>query len=275
MHKEFNDNIQKIVDVLKKAGYYYKDGKIFNKKGVVASYPVLKAKTDAVRICFTDDSGLEKCLEAPLEMIVLKWHDKELRADQYPTCVDGDIANTRVENLVYTKEGEKAEDLKFEERSQEELRSTLSLMGIHPDPPAKEFNAAKILSDISLYKKDREAFPEAAPLSLYESFVLSRMNKKLDTVDSLTNYSMGLAGESGELVNILKKHVFHGHALDVSEFVDELGDCLFYLQALCTCVGVRLEEVILHNARKLSVRYPEKFTETDSMVRKDVNEKGN
>lgn len=49
---------------------------------------------------------------------------------------------------------------------------------------------------------------------------------------SLTLGLMGLAGESGEFVDLVKKHLFHGKYLDREKALKELGDTRWYLEAL-------------------------------------------
>lgn len=267
----FQQALTRAVELLKTLGYTYKDGKIYNKKGTLASYPVLDTKTDAVRILVEKD-GEDIAIEAPLEAIIMAWHGKEVREDKYPTNLDGDESNTRIENLMYIEPGERAQTPQYQERTKEELQAALYYMGVHPDAPSETISPARLLSDVATLKKERASIPLGAIPAMYDSFVASRMNQTLDVRDSLTNYAMGLSGEAGEVANLIKKHRFHGHPLDVTELVDELGDVMFYLQALCNVAGVDIVEVLLHNVRKLTTRYPKGFSNTDSLIRKDVKE---
>lgn len=86
---------------------------------------------------------------------------------------------------------------------------------------------------------------------------------------ALSNYAMGLAGESGEVVDLLKKHVHHGHELNREELLLELGDSLHYLSGLATMCGISLGEVAKANVEKLKKRYPNGFSETDSINRSE------
>jgi NTP pyrophosphatase (non-canonical NTP hydrolase) len=81
------------------------------------------------------------------------------------------------------------------------------------------------------------------------------------------NYAMGLAGEAGEVTDLLKKWVFHGHALDRMELKKELGDVLHYLSGLCTLHHFSLEEVATANIEKLMKRYPNGFDTNKSINR--------
>ena len=85
--------------------------------------------------------------------------------------------------------------------------------------------------------------------------------------DAMINYSMGLVGESGEVIDLLKKSLFHGHELDRNKLKEELGDVLFYLAAIATTANLTLDEVANHNVRKLMDRYPNGFSQERSINR--------
>jgi NTP pyrophosphatase (non-canonical NTP hydrolase) len=88
--------------------------------------------------------------------------------------------------------------------------------------------------------------------------------------DGLACEGMGIAGEAGEVADLLKKHLFHGHPLDKDKLVKELGDVLWYVAALASHLGVDLEEVARANIKKLEKRYPNGFSKADSQNRKDA-----
>ncbi len=71
--------------------------------------------------------------------------------------------------------------------------------------------------------------------------------------------ALGLAGEAGEVVDILKKSRFQGHALEPARIKDELGDVLWYLALLCHTLGLTFEEVRAENVAKMHRRYPDGF----------------
>jgi len=86
---------------------------------------------------------------------------------------------------------------------------------------------------------------------------------------------MGIVTEAGELMDQLKKHIVYGKELDLVNLAEECGDVFWYL-ALCVSTlaelmgrdPVELESSIKKtNIAKLKARYPEKFTETDAVVR--------
>lgn len=71
--------------------------------------------------------------------------------------------------------------------------------------------------------------------------------------------ALGLAGEGGEVVDLIKKHLFHGKALDRAKLVEELGDQLWYYQAILEAIDGTFEEVAEANDKKLKSRYPNGF----------------
>lgn len=83
------------------------------------------------------------------------------------------------------------------------------------------------------------------------------------------NFGMGLSGEAGEVTDMLKKVVFHGHALDTTELEKELGDVLWYTAALANTAGLSLAMIAEKNVAKLRARYPEGF-DTERSIKREV-----
>lgn len=78
---------------------------------------------------------------------------------------------------------------------------------------------------------------------------------------------LGLAGESGEVADLVKKVVGHGHPLDRDKLVEELGDVLWYCAMMSTLLGVDLGAVAERNIQKLLKRYPNGFDPQRSLSR--------
>lgn len=78
---------------------------------------------------------------------------------------------------------------------------------------------------------------------------------------------MGLCGESGEAIDIVKKHLAQGHDLDKEHLIQELGDIAWYLAETAYALDVSLETVLENNIKKLVERYPEGFDEDKSKNR--------
>ena len=88
-------------------------------------------------------------------------------------------------------------------------------------------------------------------------------------IGELLNGALGLTGEAGEVADMVKKHIFHGHDLTTEELVKELGDVCWYLALMCNAIGVNLEDVMALNIEKLKKRYPDGFSETASINRSE------
>lgn len=80
---------------------------------------------------------------------------------------------------------------------------------------------------------------------------------------------MGLNGEAGEAIDILKKHMFQGHDLDHEHMAKELGDVAWYLAVSADALGYSLEEIFEMNIEKLRARYPDGFEAERSVHRED------
>lgn len=90
-----------------------------------------------------------------------------------------------------------------------------------------------------------------------------------DPKELLTLTALGIAGESGEVVDTVKKVLYHAHELDVSHLCKELGDLLWYMVLLCDTVGLTLDDVMQTNVEKLRRRYPEGFDPQRSQIRQE------
>ena len=63
----------------------------------------------------------------------------------------------------------------------------------------------------------------------YQKLAARTMNPALRGRDVLINGVMGLCGEAGEAIDIVKKHLAQGHELDREGLIKELGDVAWYL----------------------------------------------
>jgi NTP pyrophosphatase (non-canonical NTP hydrolase) len=93
---------------------------------------------------------------------------------------------------------------------------------------------------------------------------------KPDTPEmQLIHATMGLAGEVGEFVDCIKKHVIYGQPLDLKNAIEELGDIEFYLEAARTIMCLNRDRILLDNITKLNKRYKDSFTAEESVSRAD------
>ena len=98
----------------------------------------------------------------------------------------------------------------------------------------------------------------------YQRQAMRTANKTLNREEMLLNSVMGMCGEAGEAIDLLKKHRAQGAALDVDRLTKEVGDCLWYIAEFAEASGVSLAEIAQRNIAKLKARYPEGFSEERS-----------
>lgn len=89
---------------------------------------------------------------------------------------------------------------------------------------------------------------------------------------NLTAHFLGLCGEAGEVVELYKKHIGHGHELDLVKLEKELGDVLWYISAIATGLELDLDLIAQRNIDKLQARYPDKFSSERSINRVENQE---
>ena len=117
-----------------------------------------------------------------------------------------------------------------------------------------------------------DMFSESAPLVAfisemdYDCDAKKTVSKNIHFFKAL-NGAMGLNGEAGEVIDILKKHIFQGHNFDKDHFIEEVGDCAWYIAQIADALGVSLQEIFLRNIEKLKSRYPDGFDKARSINR--------
>lgn len=102
----------------------------------------------------------------------------------------------------------------------------------------------------------------------YQQAALRTESGMVKTYPRILNGLMGLNGESGEAIDILKKHYFQGYEFDREHMVKELGDIAWYLAVSADAIGYDLETIFEMNINKLKARYPDGFTSECSINRK-------
>ena len=91
--------------------------------------------------------------------------------------------------------------------------------------------------------------------------------------ERLLHAGIGLATESGEFLDALKKHIFYGKPLDRTNLKEEIGDLQWYCAIALDELDSSFEEVQETNIAKLKARYPDKFTEERAETRDLVKER--
>ena len=103
----------------------------------------------------------------------------------------------------------------------------------------------------------------------YQRLAMTTLNPDLKQKDVLINGVMGLCGEAGEAIDIVKKHLHQGHELDREKLIKELGDIAWYLAETAYALDIELDEVLEGNIAKLKARYPEGF-DTERSVHREA-----
>ncbi|MEB9905451.1 MULTISPECIES: nucleoside triphosphate pyrophosphohydrolase family protein [Bacillus] len=115
----------------------------------------------------------------------------------------------------------------------------------------------------------------------YQEAALRTWNTNQDFGGRVLNAALGLSGESGEIADIVKKAIFHGHGFDPAhcpgeedgnthKIALELGDILYYISIMSHEMGYTLEDIAQMNIAKLTKRYPDGFSREASQARVDV-----
>jgi NTP pyrophosphatase (non-canonical NTP hydrolase) len=96
-----------------------------------------------------------------------------------------------------------------------------------------------------------------------EAPITDAMRERFNTKRNirLIHGAMGLQTESSEMTDALKKHLFYGKELDITNVREEIQDCLWYISLIMDELGMTYEEAMITNIDKLKARFPEKFTE--------------
>ena len=103
----------------------------------------------------------------------------------------------------------------------------------------------------------------------YQEKAKRTLNNDLQFDEQLSNLCMGLAGESGEVVDYIKKCMYHNHKLYKQKVIEELGDMMWYLTNIASLFSLPMDNILDVNIKKLEERYPDGFSEIKSINRKD------
>lgn len=101
----------------------------------------------------------------------------------------------------------------------------------------------------------------------------TRMGQRLGSelyLQRLTHGALGLAGEAGEVVDMVKKAVMFNKPVDETKLTEEMGDVIYYMAVICRAVGTDFEKIMAQNIKKLEARFPNGFSEAAALARKDM-----
>lgn len=104
----------------------------------------------------------------------------------------------------------------------------------------------------------------------YQVKAMRTSRKDLSPDSHLHNAMLGLAGETGECCDLVKK-CFYQDGRDIRDkLFDELSDVLWYVAEAATAMGWDLNKIAEHNIVKLEKRYPTGFDAERSLHREEA-----
>ena len=117
---------------------------------------------------------------------------------------------------------------------------------------------------MSIDFKKYEQFVDAVTSDSSKDFValadrMGELDRQGACIERLTTAGIGLAAESGEFLEIVKKMVFQGKPWNDDNrehLIIELGDVMWYVMQACMALDVSIEDVVAGNVEKLKKRYP-------------------
>lgn len=100
----------------------------------------------------------------------------------------------------------------------------------------------------------------------YQALARRTQNRRLNHDQRLNHALRGLPAEVGEVCGLFQK-IYQGHPLNIDKVVDEMGDVFWFMAELADELGISLNDVAENNIAKLRKRYPDGFSEEESLHR--------
>lgn len=141
------------------------------------------------------------------------------------------------------------------------------------DGTTHDYHITDLLADdvlIKNYKTKQQNNGVAGTVSVQDFIqqaIRTESDKFYDVNPRILHAAIGCVTEAGELIDAIKKSVFYGKELDLTNIKEEAGDILWYLAILFDTLGTDFETEMSRVINKLKVRFPDKFTEQDAEVR--------
>lgn len=102
----------------------------------------------------------------------------------------------------------------------------------------------------------------------YQNKCLRTFKQKDEFSENIKQCLLGLSGETGEVVDLFKKHFYQNEICPNEErVIEEIGDVMWYVANLCNSLEIDLSEVLQANIDKLEKRYPtQKIEPKDNFI---------
>src|SRR5256885_16865740 len=95
--------------------------------------------------------------------------------------------------------------------------------------------------------------------SAYDTAAARTINPALGESERLIDAAAGLAEEAGEVLALVRKHLYQGKELDREKLEKELGDALWCLSMTARAAGLSLDSVAASNIKKLEARHADRI----------------
>lgn len=97
-------------------------------------------------------------------------------------------------------------------------------------------------------------------LKEYQEFCKKTAKKDFNTKEEeICTWGLGISGEAGDVASCIKKTFIHKNDQNLG-IKENLGDTMWYIATICNCMNWDLNQVLDENVKKLSVRFPQGFT---------------
>lgn len=154
----------------------------------------------------------------------------------------------------------------------------MTLSGEYYEPDATIINCMKefIISGNVLDGFKKAAFygKDIPNADLMEKLVIANIAdwRKLDEhQQKIFHAVLGMATESTELIEQMFAFMFQGKELDIKNLYEEVGDNLFYVSTLLSCLGVTYEQAMFDNHMKRMKRYKGGEFTAEAAINRDVD----
>lgn len=81
--------------------------------------------------------------------------------------------------------------------------------------------------------------------------------ESIDTMPMMQCSINGVVSESGEILDMINKHLYYGQDFDDVKMKEECGDLFHHFIRLLHSLNISLDDIIECNVKKLRVRYPD------------------
>lgn len=272
-----SDKLVLFVEMLKARGCYIsKDGHIRSQKGGLMSKLMRNGYWETMA------QYNKKCYYFCEHRVVWVWYNGAIPEGKEINHIDYNRSNnlinnlevvTHSENIQYSRPnfnspvGEMSGRAKLTDKQAKAIKTLGIICGWTPkqifsligEDKMRQNNISRIVNG------NRYPHIEAGDImEVYPTIVDFTRNNNIGFEEEIKDYALGLAGETGEVCDLIKKMVYHGKDVSPVEIALELGDVLYYLCALCNVLGIDFYEIFLNNNAKLMARYPNGFSTEDS-----------